>query len=60
MLYIDLSKLAAKTISEDLVTNHITPTTAMTSYLAILDGRVGCWKGIFTAVETWARPDQSY
>ena len=53
MLYIDLSKLVATTITNDLKTNNIAPTSAMTAYLAILDQRVGCWKGIFAAISTW-------
>ena len=53
MLYPDLANSAASTIRASLTTAGLSITPATEAYLAALEARTRCWKGVFVATSTW-------
>src|SRR5271168_5028154 len=53
MLYPDLANSASAAIRASLTTAGLAITPATTTYLAALEARTRCWKGIFVATATW-------
>jgi len=53
MLYTDLANSASATIRTSLTQAGIPITPATETYLAALESRSRCWKGIFVATATW-------
>lgn len=53
MLYPDLASTTSATIRADLMTASLAITPATEAYLAALEARTRCWKGIFAATAAW-------